>query len=147
MQARRLFPLVGLAALAAFLVLRLPGAVDDALRRVRHARRDRALDADSALARVRGSEYVAAIHRIREELPPDSEYLLLELIPGGADYFVRFDLAPRRAVFGGAAEDVAHNVTSAKLPTLPEWTVIARLDPPGPRLVRTRVVAERGTLP
>jgi hypothetical protein len=146
MRAFRLAPLAGLVALAAFLVLRLPAAFADSWSRVKAAWRDRALDADSALAGVRGAEYVMAIHRIREALPADSEYLLLAAA-GGADVFVRFDLAPRRAIFGGEPKDVADNVTPAKLPALPEWTVIPRLDPPGPRLVRTRAIAERGALP
>jgi hypothetical protein len=146
MQARRFFPLVGLAALAAFLALRLPAALADSWNRVRGAWRDRALDADSALALVRGSEYVAAIRRIRDKLPPDSEYLLLSS-PGWGDVFVRFDLAPRRAIFGGDAKDIAHNVTLAKLRYLPEWTIIPRLAPPGPSLVETRLLAEKGAVP
>jgi hypothetical protein len=146
MLARRLAPLVGLVALVTFLILRLPAALADSWSRVTAAWRDRALDADSALAQVRGSEYVTAIHRIREELPADSEYLLLTAA-GGADVFVRFDLAPRRAIFGGEPKDVAYNVTPAKLRTLPEWTIIPRLDPPGPRLVKTRLLAEKGAVP
>ena len=146
MLARRLLPFAGLVALAVFLVLRLPTALGDSWSRVRDAWRDRGLDADAALVRLRGPEYVAAIHGIREVLPADAEYLLLAA-PNGADVFVRFDLAPRRAIFGGEPKDVAYNVTPAKLPTLPEWTVIPRLDPPGPRLVRTRAIAEKGAVP
>lgn len=146
MLARRLFPLIGLVALAAFLVLRLPAAIADSWSRVRGAWRDRGLDADSALAQLRGPEYVAAIHRIREMLPPDSEYLLLSA-SSGADVFVRFDLAPRRAIFGGRPEDIADNLTPARLLTLPEWTIIPLLEPPGPRLVKTRLLAEKGAVP
>ncbi len=130
----------------AFLALRLPAALAVSWSRVAAAWQDRALDADSALEQMRGSEYVAAIRRIREELPPDSEYLLLA-VAGGADVFVRFDLAPRRAIFGGAPKEVASNVTLSKLRTLPEWTILARLDPPGPRLVKTRLLAEKGAIP
>jgi hypothetical protein len=146
MLARRLAPLVGLVALAAFLALRLPIELADSWKRVRHAWRDRVLDADSALALMRGPDYVAAIRHIREELPADSEYLLLGGADGG-DVFVRFDLAPRRAIFGGNPKDVGHNVTLAKLPALPEWTIIPLLDRPGPRLVKTRLLAERGAVP
>lgn len=144
MLARRFLPLVGLVALGAFFAVRLPVALADSWNRVRVAWRDRCLDADLADARLRGQEYVAAIHHIRTELPANSEYLLLA---GAGDVFVRFDLAPRRAIFGGEPKDVAYNVTLAKLPTLPEWTVVPRLDPPGPRLVKTRFLAEKGTLP
>jgi hypothetical protein len=95
---------------------------------------------------MRGPDYFAAISRIRAELPIHSEYLLLGA-PNGADVFVRFDLAPRRAVFGGDLKDIAYNVTTAKLATLPAWTVVPRLEPPGPRLVETRAVAEKGFVP
>jgi hypothetical protein len=146
MRVRRLAPLVGLVALAAFLVLRLPNALNESRRRLRDAWQDHGLDADSALAHLRGPEYVAAIQRIREVLPTDGEYLLLAA-PNGAHVFVRFDLAPRRAIFGGEPKDVAYNVTPVKLPALPEWTVIPRLDPPGPRIVKTRAIAEKGAIP
>ena len=144
MLARRLSPIVGLIALAAFLVLRLPAALAVSWTRVTIAWHNRAFDAEESLASHRGLEYVAAIRRIREKVPPDSEYLLLSA-PG--DVFVRFDLAPRRAIFGGEPGDVASNVTPEKLRTLPEWTIIPRLDPPGPRLVKTRLLAEKGAVP
>jgi hypothetical protein len=148
MRARRLrplLPLLGLVALVVFLALRLPVAVSGSLRRATDAWRDRTFDAETALAHMRGPEYVAAIRRIREELPADAEYLLLSSA-SGADIFVRFDLAPRRAVFGGSPKDIATNVTPAKLPTLPRWTIIPLLDPPGPRLLETRLLAERGVV-
>jgi hypothetical protein len=144
MLVRRLSPLAGLVALMAFLVLRLPAALAFSWSRVTIAWQNRALDAEESLASHRGLEYVAAIRRIREKLPPDSEYLLLSA-PG--DVFVRFDLAPRRAISGGASADVAYNVTPEKLRALPEWTIIPRLDPPGPRLVKTRLLAEKGAVP
>lgn len=89
---------------------------------------------------------MAAIQRIREGLPQDSVYLLVGA-RDGADVFVRFDLAPRRAVFGGALADISHNISRATLDGLPEWTVIPRLDGPGPRLIRTRFLAETGSIP
>jgi len=146
MLARRLAPIAALAALAVFLAVRIPNVVVASWKRVRAAWHDRALSADESLAIPRGPEYVAAIQRIREKLPPDSDYLLLST-PGGGDVFVRFDLAPRRAIFGGAPADIRNNVTPAKLRELPEWTVIPRLEPPGPRLVETRLLAEKGAIP
>lgn len=142
----RVFRRIGLVVLAAFLVLRLPAALEDSWRRVKDGWRDRNLDADSALALMRGREYVAAIQGIRSVLPADSEYLLLEG-PGGVGVFVRFDLAPRRAINGGELRDVGVNVTPLKAASLPEWTVVPRLEPPGPRIVRTRAIAERGAVP
>jgi hypothetical protein len=146
MRARRRLPLVGMLALVAFLGARLPIAFRDSAKRMRDAWQNRSLDADSALAKMRGPEYVDAIRRIREVLPADSRYLLLSSA-NGADVFARFDLAPRWAILGGKVSDVSSNVTLARLPTLPEWTVIPLLDPPGPRLVRTRLLAEQGSVP
>lgn len=140
-------PGVALAALVLFLAASLPGALDASRSRLKSAGRERALDADEALATLRGQDYVAAIRRIRDVLPEDSEYLLLVGTPGGADVFVRFDLAPRRAVSGGAIADIPHNVTLSRLHALPAWTVVPRLDGPGPRLVATRLLAEKGALP
>lgn len=132
--------------MAVFLAASVPSALAASWKRVMAAWHDRALDADESLATVRGPDYVAAIRRIREELPADSEYLLFGA-PDGADVFVRFDLAPRRAVFGGATTDLSKNVTPSRLHELPEWTVIPRLDGPGPRLVGTRLLAEKGFTP
>ncbi len=146
MLARRLLPLVGLIALAVHLATSVPPALRASRSGLKDAWRDRSLDSNASLARLRGPEYVAAIGRIREQLPADSEYLLL-VGSGGADVFVRFDLAPRRAIFGGEPKDVAYNVTPEKLLTLPEWAVIPRLDGPGPQLVRTRLLAEMGSVP
>jgi hypothetical protein len=130
-----------------FLAARLPGAFDASRRRIKNAGRERTLGADEALATLRGQDYVAAIRRIRAELPEDSEYLLLGGTQEGADVFVRFDLAPRRAIFGGAIADIPRNVTLSRLHALPAWTVVPRLDGPGPRLVSTRLLAEKGAIP
>jgi hypothetical protein len=135
---------VGLLALAAYLVFAVPTALVASWARAETARtaaRDRARDAH---VRLRGPDYVSAIERIREALPEDAEYLLMEGVSG---VFVRFDLAPRRAVFGGSPKDVASNIKPARLAALPKWTVIPSVDPPGPRLVETRLVAEKGALP
>ncbi len=124
----------------------LPPALTASARRIKIAGRGYPLGADESLVGIRGADYVASILRIRKELPADSEYLLLAGTDG-ADVFVRFDLAPRRAIFGGEPKDLAHNVTAAKLPGLPEWTVIPSLVGPGPRLVRTRLLAETKAIP
>lgn len=144
MLARRRFPLAGLAALAAFLAMRLPAVIATSWGRVAAAWPERDLGADAALAQVRGPEYVNALRRIRQVLPPDSEYLLLA---GPGDMYSRSDLAPRRAIFGGERKDVAHDLTPAKLLSLPEWTIVPSLGPPGPRLIQTRAIAATDTIP
>ncbi len=140
----RALPAAGLLALLSYLAIAVPSTVLATWARVRDfpgASRD---DAHAALVRFRGPEYATAITRIREALPEGAEYLILT---NGSTTMVRFDLAPRRAVFGGNPSDLRTNVTPGKLASLPRWTVIPSVDPPGPRLVETSLLAERGTLP
>ncbi len=145
---RRAVPAVGLVALAAYLVPSVFLGLAASVSKVHVAQSERRDDAWQALARNRGRHYADAIAHIRAVLPEDSEYLLLENDAApGAHMLVRFDLAPRRAIFGGRTQDVRSNVTFEKLPTLPRWTVVPALDPPGPRVVETRLVAEKGSLP
>lgn len=62
---------------------------------------------DEARARVDGLEYTRAIDSIRGELPAGDAYLLV--IGGkpssGGDYWVRYDLAPRRAIYFGRLDE------------------------------------------
>ena len=141
---RRALPAAGLLALLAYLVVAVPSALFATWVRIRDVPEASHDDARAALVRMRGSSYADAVDRIRQILPEDAEYLILE---NGADKIVRFDLAPRRAVFGGNAKDLRANVTREKLASLPRWTVIPSVVAPGPYLVETRVLAERGALP
>lgn len=141
---RRALPAAGLLALLAYLAVAVPSALLATWARVRDVPEASRDDARAALARFRVPEYAASIDRIRETLPENAEYLILE---NDAARIVRFDLAPRRAVFGGNARDLRTNVTRETLASLPRWTVIPSVVAPGPYLVETRVLAERGTLP
>ena len=142
--SRRALPAAGLLAVGTFLVLRIPAALLSSAERLAAAASASRDDAGAALVRQRGAEYAAAIARIREVLPEDAEYLLLET---PAHMIVRFDLAPRRAVFGGRPAEIGAFVTPGRLPSLPKWTVIPSLEAPGPRLVETRLLPEQGALP
>lgn len=145
---RRALPAAGLLALGAYLVPAVPLGLAAAWGRVQAARTDGRNDSWSALASQRGKPYAEGIARIREALPEDAEYLILENdAASDADMFVRFDLAPRRAIFGGNTRDLRANVTLEKLSSLPRWTVIPSVAEPGPRLVETRLLAERSALP
>jgi hypothetical protein len=58
---------------------------------------------EAARVRVRGAAFTRGIDDIRRRLPPDQAYLLVEAgsrMAGGA-YWVRYELAPRRALFLG----------------------------------------------
>ena len=140
---RRVLPAAGLIALAAYLAVAVPLGLAAAWTRIHLARTDARDDAWAALARTRGRAYAEAIERIREVLPENERYLLVH--GGRGATFVRFDLAPRQAVWGGELGKIASSVTPATLATLPRWTVIS--GPTGPRLVETRVLAEKGGLP
>lgn len=143
---RRALPALGLIALGAFFVARAPAALLSSWQKLTEASVAVHDGAEAALVRQRGPDYAAAIARIRGALPEDAEYLLFD-VSAGVDMIVKFDLAPRRAVFGGRLPDFAPNVTPALLETLPKWAVIPSLDPPGPRLVETRLLAGKGALP
>lgn len=88
---------------------------------------------------VRGGPYVKSIERIRRAIPRQGEYLLVR---GGTEweggaYWVRFELAPRRARFLGVwGELAAERKPRRELPPGPRWVVIAFSEPRPPVLMR-----------
>lgn len=91
-----------LALLALFAVAAAPAALRNAALSVADA-----VAARDGLAAQRerrfGADYVRGIERLRAALPEDGSYLLFDAgtVEEGARNWVRYDLAPRRAVFGG----------------------------------------------
>ncbi len=83
--------------------------------------------ADHAAVRrwLYGDSYVRAIARIRRAIPEDGEYLLVRegTVWEGNAYWVRFELAPRRARYLGPWSE------------LPGPAALRREMPPGPRFV------------
>lgn len=101
-------PGIALALFLLFLAVSLPVSLGRSARRISTAFRFAGETAYEERARVFGPEYALAIEEIRRLIPRDGVYLLLdgddqEL--GGA-IWVRFDLAPRRAVFLGFLKDL-----------------------------------------
>ena len=88
---------------------------------------------------VRGASYVEAIERIRRIIPRGGEYLLVR---GGTEweggaFWVRYELAPRRARFLGVwGELAAERSQRRKLPPGPRWVVVAFSEPRPPVLMR-----------
>ncbi len=85
----------------------LPGALVQAWEEVgRFVQTRESLPA--ARARLYGADYCRAIDQIRAALPASEGYLLVEGgRPGsGGAYWVRYDLAPRPAVFLGSLQDL-----------------------------------------
>jgi len=61
-----------------------------------------------ARRRIFGETYTSAIEEIRRTLPPGEAYLLVEGGSGmlGGTYWVRYDLAPRRALYLGRLNEL-----------------------------------------
>jgi hypothetical protein len=88
---------------------------------------------------VLGISYVRAIERLRRAIPRDGEYLLVRGKTegeGGGSYWVRFELAPRRARFlGGWSELPDGETLRRRLPPGPRWVIIAFSEPRAPVLM------------
>ncbi|HEX6902649.1 MAG TPA: hypothetical protein VF789_23225 [Thermoanaerobaculia bacterium] len=84
-------------------------------------------DMAASRRRVMGDGWVETIAALRRAIPRDGEYFLVDgggLRSGGA-YFVRYDLAPRRARYLGPLDDLRDpaRVASA-MPPGPRWVVL-----------------------
>jgi hypothetical protein len=129
---------VALGLFGLFLVLSVPRALTRSAWRFSLAASTVGEDPAAARRRLMGEPWVEAIERIRQAVPRDGEYLL---VSGGewalgCPYWVRFDLAPRRALYVGQANqltDVA-KLRSDLEPT-PLWVVVAFQDRQPPLLL------------
>lgn len=128
---RALLVLAGPVALAGFVVLAARPALELAHQRLRHAIRNVREPEAAALARFRTPAYVAALEKIRRTIPETAAYYLVPADDGHGDYFVRFDLAPRRPLLVEALP------SGPPPPDAPRWVVLARMDPPGPEVLET----------
>jgi hypothetical protein len=100
----------------------------------------------AARARFEGPDYVRAIDEIRRDLPEDEPYLLVEAgrPQDGGVYWVRFDLAPRRAVYLGQLAELTDAERLRRRLTGRQRQVVISYGPGlAPRLVeRYRFAAE-----
>jgi len=103
----RALDLAAAGLLGLFLAAAVPQALFHAGRKVVEAANAHESLAQ-ARARVYGEDYTRAVDRIRDELPEDAAYLLVEGgRPGsGGAAWVRYDLAPRRAVYLGRLDEL-----------------------------------------
>jgi hypothetical protein len=94
------------ALLAIYGALALPGAIAKTALTLRDGFERRRESLEAARARVFGPDYAAGIERARAAIPIQGEYLLFDAgrVEEGALNWVRYDLAPRRAVSGGPIE-------------------------------------------
>ncbi len=78
--------------------------------------------------RTYGPMYTHGIERIRRTIPEDGAYLLVNGDPKeeGGPLWVKFDLAPRRAVFLGKLDDLDDvDRFRKRIPRAARWVVIA----------------------
>jgi len=136
--AGSVFRAVALGLLGLYLLASLPPAALHVGARVAQAAAQAGEDSAGAWRRIQGDAYVDAIERIRRTLPRDGEYLLVNGAAEwqGGPYWVRFDLAPRRARYLGPLRELAvRGRPAASLPAGPRWVVIAFPDREPPLLV------------
>ena len=84
-------------------------------------------DSAASRRRVMGDGWVETIAAIRRAVPRDGAYFLVDGggPRGGAHYFVRYDLAPRKARYLGFLDDLVDPAkVSAAMPPGPRWVVI-----------------------
>jgi hypothetical protein len=99
---------LALTLFTAFLAVAVPQAVMRAAGMLNLAQYARGESAETGRVRLEGEPYVRGIDAIRAAVPEDEPYLLVEggRLTDGDTYWVRFDLAPRRAILLGRLADL-----------------------------------------
>src|SRR5689334_4918598 len=123
------FSTLVLALFAAHLAVSLYQAGNVAAHTGRLAWQSRGEPPSAERAHAYGPEYVRAIEEIRRTIPRDGAYILISAVSEaeGAMYWVKFDLAPRRAVYLGeigALQPVER--LRKRMPRAARWVVIAQ---------------------
>jgi hypothetical protein len=128
-----------LGLFALFLAVSLPSAVARSARRIAQGVGLAGEGHEAARRRVLGEPWVATVAAIRRAIPRDGAYLLVDATAeeqGGA-YWVRYELAPRRALFlGKVVELPPPERLAAEIAGGPPWVVVALRDRQPPLLFR-----------
>jgi hypothetical protein len=137
------FATVALALFALFLAIAVPRALGRSYHRILDACHHAGETPAEARERVFGLAYTAAVDGIRRTIPPDGSYLLVngERRDEGGPYWVRYDLAPRRALFLGRLRALRQRNLRTQLTREARWVVIAYADGPPVVMERWRFVA------
>jgi hypothetical protein len=117
-----------------FLATAVPPAIQQSGGRVLWGASLAGEDPQAARRRFLGEPWARAIDEIRQVIPPDGEYLLASAEGAEDTYWIRFELAPRRALFLGRWSRLP---AGALLPPGPRWVVVA-FEEPRPPLLLTR---------
>jgi hypothetical protein len=136
--AGSVFRAITLALVAVSVLAALPLATVRVGRRLLETASRVGEDARGARQRVWGAAVAESLDAIRRAIPADGEYLLVDggEEPQGATYWVRFELAPRRARFAGRLSEMTAPLRPPSLPAGPRWVVIAFPDGPAALLDR-----------
>lgn len=127
---------LALVLLATHLAVAVPRALLRSAREGRNLIANRHETPFQKRARNFGSGYAEAIERIRRKIPPDGAYLLINThrdFEEGGPLWIKFDLAPRRAVYLGKLDRLGSaERLRRRLPRAARWVVLAHgpYDPP-----------------
>jgi hypothetical protein len=136
-QAERVLRLLAVVSFALCLVALLPRAAKFAVGNLVLAAQRVGESPRRARERRLGTSYVEAIEAIRRAIPEDGDYLLVNFGEPweGGPYWVRFELAPRRARYLGEWRDLPGTAALAdQLEAGPQWVVAAFSDGVAPNL-------------
>ena len=125
---RSLLASLALALFAVYLIVSVSWAVLTSVQMVDLMVRLRGETPYQERSRIYGPEYTAGIASIRRTIPPDGAYVLINGTPEalGGPFWVKFDLAPRRAVFLGDLGKLGNvNRLRNRMPRATRWVVIA----------------------
>lgn len=132
---------LALALLGLFLLVSLPLAMGRSARRIERAIRYRGESVLDERSRVFGAAYAQAIEQIRRTIPPDGAYAMVngDAVAHGGPIWVRFDLAPRRAILLGTASELRDaRAVRGKIPSAVRWVVVAYAEKPPEIVERSR---------
>lgn len=137
MSRRRLLPLAALLLLAAHLAVGGARVLPETAKHWNAALRDADLDADETRELAFGDAWVLAVDSARAVVPPDGTYLLTRGAgaPEGSEHWPRYELAPRRALFLGAAEQLPSTAHLRRMYGEESWVVVACEPYEPPRLM------------
>lgn len=124
----QLFPRLALGLFAVYLAVSVSYAAYDTLKNGRLAFILRGEAPVQERIRCYGPAYTEQIEAIRRTIPPDGAYVLLNGDAGedGGPLWVKFDLAPRRAVYLGYLKDLGSaERLKRRMPRAARWVIIA----------------------
>jgi hypothetical protein len=137
----RLACAAALGLFGCFIAVSLPPALVHSSKRIAQAVARRGEPPAAAFRRLRGGAYADALAPLLAAIPRDGAYLLVDATPAGAGgaYWLRFDLAPRRAILLGRLDELPGPAAlAARLAALPALPVVVARGEHAPPLLLDR---------